>query len=78
MQYLLTFLAMFATDILYTLWVRRAAEGSALSAAGFAATLLLTNGFVTIQFVKNNWHLVAAALGAFLGTWITILIDSAH
>ena len=49
--------------------------GKALSASSLSAVIVIAAGVVAIEYVNNNWYLIPTALGAFVGTYITIKID---
>ena len=59
-------------DVIWTLYIRRTSQGKAFSAASLSFLIFLSGGFVVREYVKNIFYLGFAALGAFIGTWITI------
>jgi len=71
----LIFLATAFSDILWVLYIRRTSEGKAIAAAIFSSLIVLLGGFVILTYIGNKWYLVPAALGAFVGTVITIKFD---
>lgn len=72
---ILIFLATTVSDILWVLYIRRTSEGKAIAAASFSASIVIIGGLVVLAYVGNTWYLVPAALGAFVGTLITIKFD---
>jgi branched-subunit amino acid ABC-type transport system permease component len=72
---ILIFLATAVSDILWVFYIRRTSEGKAVSAASFSASIVLLGGLVVLAYVGNMWYLIPAALGAFVGTIITIKFD---
>ena len=72
---LLIFLATAVSDILWVFYIRRTGEGKAIPAAIFSSFIVLLGGFVILNYVANGWYLFPAALGAFIGTIITIKFD---
>jgi|GEM_PF-1014745 len=72
----LVFLATVLSDTLWAMYIRRTNLGKALSASSLSAVIVLTAGVVAIEYVNNNWYLIPAALGAFVGTYITIKFDN--
>lgn len=69
------FFATMATDILFALYVRRTAQGSALSAAIYGTTILLFAAYVTISYVANPWMVLPSAAGGFIGTYAVVRMD---
>ena len=69
------FVAMFFTDVLFAIYVRRTSQGKAFQAALFGALIFLFAGFVVVSYVSNLWLLIPASLGSFLGTYIIVKFD---
>jgi hypothetical protein len=67
--WLVTFVAMFATDYAWSLYVAAIKNGLALPASGWAVALFLLGAVTVLGYTKNRWLLIPAALGAFAGTW---------
>jgi hypothetical protein len=65
----LTFVAMFATDYAWSLYVAAIKNGAALTAGGWAVALFLLGAFTVLGYTKNKWLLIPATIGAFAGTW---------
>lgn len=74
-EVILIFLATTVSDILWVFYIRRTGEGKAIAAATFSALIVLLGGLVVLAYVGNTWYLIPAALGAFVGTLITIKFD---
>ncbi len=72
----LVFLATTVSDIIWVFYIRRTSSGKALSAAFSSSILILVGGLVIVAYVGNQWYLIPAAMGAFLGTILTIKFDS--
>ncbi len=71
----LIFLATSLSDILWVFYIRRTSEGKAFSAGLFSALIVVIGAFVIVSYVDNKFYLIPAALGAFIGTIITIKFD---
>lgn len=71
-EYLLAFLAMFFTDIIYTYYLRAVQCESAVPAGLWAAILYILTSVVIIGYIHNPWLLIPSVLGAFLGTYVGI------
>lgn len=72
---ILIFLATAVSDILWVFYIRRTGEGKAAAAATFSSLIVLLGGLVILAYVNNQWYLIPAAFGAFVGTLITIKFD---
>jgi hypothetical protein len=66
---------MFFTDVFWTLLVLKTAQGRKLSAAIFSVILVFLSAVTITSFVENYWYVIPAALGAFLGTYVTVRRD---
>jgi len=73
---LAVFAATAAGDVLWALYIRRIDQGRALSAGFFSALIVLFGGIVIAQYVENKWYMAPAAVGAFVGTLITVRRDA--
>jgi len=74
-KYILVFLAMTLTDVLFALYVRRASQGRAIYAAIFSLLIMMNAGYVTVSYVGNHWMIIPAGLGAFVGTFLAVKCD---
>jgi len=70
------FLATLLSDIVFTLYLRRTAQGRALSAATYSACIYIISGVLVLIYVDRGLAAVLpVAAGAWLGTYITIRMD---
>jgi hypothetical protein len=67
------FLAVALADGLWTLYIVAAAARLPLPAALYSTGIVLTGAFVTLAYVRDRWYLLPAALGAFAGTYLSVL-----
>lgn len=74
MNYILTFFAVFFTDIVNTYYIKAIAENKPLVASILAALVMLIYSFALISFVKDIYLLIPALLGAFAGTYVAMII----
>jgi hypothetical protein len=72
---LLVFLGAGLTDVVWVLYIRRAGEGKAVSAGFLSMLIILFGAYITIEYVGNHWYLLPAVLGAFVGTYLTVVFD---
>ncbi len=75
MKAFLVFLSMFFTDVFWTLLVRKTTQGKKLAAANCSVALVFLSAFTITSFVDNWLYVIPAALGAFIGTYITVRIN---
>ena len=70
MLYLETFLLVFATDILYTYYLRAVTTNKILWATFWSMVVTLTASVAVINYTENHWTLIASVLGAGAGTYV--------
>ena len=69
MDYLVTFLAVFATDILYVYFLKSVQNNRILSASLWSVVVTFTASVAVINYTTDHLALIPALLGAFTGTW---------
>ena len=74
MSYIITFFAVFLTDIVNTYYIKAIAEDKPLVASTLAALVMLIYSFALVSFVKDINLLIPALLGAFAGTYVAMII----
>ena len=72
MECLFVFVAMTASDFLWTKYIIATTGGLPLKAAIWSSSIILINSIAVCVYVANHWTIVAAALGAFVGTFISV------
>lgn len=75
LEILLVFVVTFFSDVLWTLFIRHTAKGNALVSASTGAAIYVFNGLAVIVYVGNPYMLIPAAIGGFIGSYITVIID---
>ena len=70
MVYLITFFALFFTDLVYTYYLRAVSNDQTFTASFWAAMATLLASVAVINYTSDNWQLIPAILGAFTGTWV--------
>jgi len=73
---LVVFLVTAFSDTLWAIYIRRVTHGKTLSASTLSAIIIIAGGLVAIEYIGNNWYLLPAAIGAFVGTFLTIKFDN--
>lgn len=72
MRHVAVFLAVAVADWFWTKYTLAVSAGLALEAGGYSAAIVVVGGFVTLSYVKDRRYLLPAALGAFLGTALSV------
>jgi hypothetical protein len=67
-EYVVTFFAVFFTDIFYTYYLRAVQHEQAMAASVWATVVFVMACVAVINYTTNSWLLIPA--GAFLGTWV--------
>lgn len=75
---IITFFALFFTDIFYTFYLKSVHEESKVSASLWAVVVYIVAAIAVIEYNKNHWLLIAAGLGAFCGTYIGMILRQQH
>ena len=72
MTYTLTFLgvmvAMILADICWTYYFIKVEERKAISAGIWSSLIIVASSFITTSYVEDRSLIIAAVLGAFIGT----------
>jgi hypothetical protein len=67
-KYALSFIAMFATDWAWAVYVCAASEKKAVKAGAYSAVIVLLGAVTTVIYVGDHLAIIPATLGAFCGT----------
>ncbi len=73
-DYIFTFLAVFALDIVYTYYLKHVANNHAVAASTWSVGCYLLGSIAVINYTADHWMIIPAALGAFSGTFIGMKI----
>ena len=72
MSYILTFLgvmvAMILADVCWTYYFIKVEERKAIAAGVWSALIIVASSFITTSYVEDRSLIIAAVLGAFIGT----------
>lgn len=72
MSYILTFLgvmvAMILADVCWTYYFIKVEERKAIAAGIWSALIIVASSFITTSYVEDRSLIIAAVLGAFIGT----------
>ena len=75
-SYAVTFLAVFATDLIYVYFVKSIQQDQPLSAGLWSMVVTLTASIAVINYTEDHYALIPALLGAFAGTWLGMKIKN--
>lgn len=70
MDYIITFLAIFLLDIVYTYYLRSVQHNQVIKASIWAVACYVLGSIAVINYTTNNWLMIPAILGAFFGTFV--------
>jgi uncharacterized membrane protein YfcA len=66
----LAFFGMVALDFVWARYTLNLVKKYHATSGGYAATIMLLNGVVTLTYVHDPWMILPAAVGAFVGTYL--------
>jgi hypothetical protein len=72
MKAALVFLAMLIGDSLWAKWMLATSKRQPVPAAAYSSAIILVGGFTAVAYVNDPRYLIPAALGAFVGTYVTV------
>jgi uncharacterized membrane protein YfcA len=73
-DYIVTFFAVFFTDIFYTYYLKAVQEEQIVKASVWAAIVFVVACIAVINYTTNYWLLLPAAAGAFFGTYVGMIL----
>ena len=65
-------IAMAITDVCWAYYFIKVGERKAVQAGLWAVMLFFAGAVVTTNYVGDHTMMIAAAIGSFIGTWITV------
>lgn len=71
-QFILVMLALIVADVCWTMYFTETANKNPVKAGIWSALIMLSGSFATVSFVNDKRFIIAAMLGAFIGTYATI------
>ena len=74
LTYIITFLAVFATDILYVYFLKAVQNDQALYASFWSVLVTLTGTITVISYTEDHWAIIPALIGAAVGTYAGMAI----
>jgi len=70
-----TAVAMFCMDYIYAEYTKACGDRRPLLASAMASLMLFFGGFVVSMYVDDPWMLIPASIGAFFGTYFSVMRD---
>lgn len=71
-NFLLVFLATVVVDWVWALYIIHTSKKNALRAAVLGTLLTCIGSFITLSYIHDQRAIIAAAIGAFVGTYLSI------
>ena len=75
-EYVVTFFAVFFTDVFYTYYLKAVQEEQAIKASLWATVVFVIACVAVINYTSNYWLLIPAGLGAFFGTYVGMIVKN--
>jgi len=75
MDWAVSFFALFFVDIGYVLYMQNVQKRKKIVASTFATSIFILNSVVIINFTENRTLLIPAIIGAFIGTYVGMIIE---
>ena len=69
-SYIITFFAVFVTDLLYIYFVKSIQDDHPWHAAWWSMVVTLTASVAVINYTEDHWALIPALAGAFAGAFV--------
>ena len=73
-DYVVTFFAVFFTDIFYTYYLKAVQEEQTIKASFWAVIVFVIACVAVINYTTNYWLLIPAGIGAFCGTYVGMIL----
>lgn len=73
-DYIITFFALFFTDVFYTYYLRSVQHDEVIKASVWAVVVFFIAAIAVVNYTTNHWLLIPACAGAFCGTFVGMKI----
>jgi hypothetical protein len=73
-EYVITFIAIFVLDIVYTYYLRCVENNYVFGAAAWSVACYVLGSIAVINYTTNHWLMIPAMAGAFCGTYVGMLL----
>jgi hypothetical protein len=71
-KFAIVMVCMFAVDACWTYYTLAVQDKKALQSGLWSVGIMLTGSLVTVSYIEDRTYIVAAAIGAFAGTYYTV------
>lgn len=71
-RFALVFLATLLADVCWTKYFQQVAAKAAHASALWSASIIALGAFTITEYTQSRWLILAAVLGAYAGTWLTV------
>lgn len=71
-QFFLVMVALIVVDLCWTMYFVETEKRNAVKAGLWSALIMLSGSYATVSFVEDKRLIIAAFIGAFIGTYSTI------
>jgi hypothetical protein len=68
----LVFMATFLADVCWTKYMIHVNKHNPLAAANWSTAIIFMGAFTVISYNTNHWLIIAAGLGSWAGTYLTV------
>jgi hypothetical protein len=72
LKFIAVFLSTVLSDIAWTYYFIRVEERKAGKAGFWASCIVMVSAFITVNYVEDHSLLIAAVIGSYVGTWISV------
>ena len=72
LQFILVFIAMTIADVCWTLYFISVDERKSITAGIWGSAIYLCGAFGVLSYTENKSLIIAAVLGSFVGTYLTV------
>jgi hypothetical protein len=75
MKFLFIFILVIFVDFIWTACIFHISKNNAIKASFYSVLLTLIGNIVTIIYVEDHWMIIPSALGAFIGTFLSVKLN---
>jgi len=78
LEYIVTFFAVFFTDLIYVYFVKSIQNDRPWHASFWSMVVTFTASIAVINYTADHWALIPALAGAFFGTWFGMKVKKSQ
>ena len=72
LQFILVLIAMFVADVCWTYYFIKIEERKSIAAGLWGVGVYICGAFAVMSYMENKSLIIAAMIGSFLGTYLTV------